>query len=586
MFFIDRVANYRVYDDEGNPQNGIYANTFETEYKKLAVKPKYRTLFNDIIDIDNNVKEIHNGYFSIDKKGKKEVFKDSKAGGVSKDDETAYNLIMHDKEKLLSFDTKLRFIFSHSALKEGWDNPNVFQICTLNETSSEIKKRQEIGRGMRLAVNQDGERVEGFEVNTLTVMANESYEDFVQKLQTEIEEDEGIRFGFVEEHIFANIILKLEGENPEYLGQEESKIIVLYLNEYGYIDERGKVQDKLKQDLKENKLSIPEKYDNIKPAIQKLLKKVAGDLNIKNAENKTKVELNKAVYLSPEFTELWEKIKYKTTYRVNFNSDELIKSISEDIKANLIVPKSYLTVQTAKVNINRGGVNVLDDNENSTVKEETYSLRYQSPLPDIVSYLQNETNLTRKTIVDILLKCERLEDFKANPQKFMEGVVSIIKTNMRNFIIDGIVYEKIGDRYFYKQELFENEELYGHIMQNMIASSKSPYSHVVYDSIIEKDIADEFERCENIKVYTKLPGWFKIDTPLGTYNPDWAILWENENEQKLYFVAESKGSISWEMLRPAELSKIKCGKKHFEAIDPTIKFEVINGIEGLIGRNI
>lgn len=577
LFFLDKVANYRIYDNEGNPQNGKYAQLFEEEYIKLSRSPKYHTLFNNINDINVEVKEVHNGYFSIDKKGKKEVFKDSKLNSSSKDDETAYNLIMHDKEKLLSFSSKLRFIFSHSALKEGWDNPNVFQICTLNETSSEIKKRQEIGRGMRLAVNQNGDRVYGFDVNTLTVIANESYEDFVSKLQKEIEEDEGIRFGYIEDHDFANIVVDMNGDEVLYLGQEKSDILFNYFVEKGYIDDKGKVTDKLRNDLKNNNVAIPEEYEFIKTPIIKQLKKVAGNLNIKNLDNRTSIKLNKAVYLSPRFTELWDKIKYKTTYRVNFDSEKLIEICAERIKNELIVTKGKWNYKLAKLETTKGGILVDGD-----PKETPHSIDSSHvPLPDIVTYLQKETTLTRKSIIALLLKSNKLDAFKKNPQKFIEGVYQIITSTMRTFIVDGIVYEKIGDHEFYAQELFANTELYGHLTQDMIESKKSPYEYVVYDSNIEMELAKEFEKQTNIKLYAKLPGWFKIDTPLGTYNPDWAVLWENDGEQKLYFVLESKGSLSVDMLRPAEEAKIKCGTKHFAAIDNTIKFKVIQNIDTL-----
>ena len=277
LFFIDRVSNYRYYDEKGNSQKGKYALWFEEEYKKSIQKPKYKTLFEDV-DTETEAEIVHNGYFAQDKKG---VLKDTNGGTLA--DEDVYGLIMRDKERLLSFDSKLKFIFSHSALKEGWDNPNVFQICTLNETKSEMKKRQEIGRGLRLAVNQDGERIHGFNVNTLTVMANESYEDFAKKLQVEFEEEENIKFGIIEKHTFANIEIEKDGIN-KYLGKEPSEYIWNYFNVKDYIDVKGKVTDNLKLALKDNKLDFPEEYMDIKAQVAVILKKISGSLNIKNAK--------------------------------------------------------------------------------------------------------------------------------------------------------------------------------------------------------------------------------------------------------------------------------------------------------------
>src|SRR5690606_19984100 len=331
LFFIDRVANYRYYDENGNPQKGIYAKLFEKHYNDLIRQPKYNTLFKDI-DLDTAAEEVHNGYFSADKKG---VLKDT--SGSTQDDEDTYNLIMKDKERLLSFDAKLRFIFSHSALREGWDNPNVFQICTLNETQSEVKKRQEIGRGLRLCVNQEGERQYGSFVNTLTVIANESYEEFAAKLQKEYETESGIRFGIIETHLFANIPVKQEDGSIKYLGQEASEAIFKAFLDNGYVDETGKVQDKLKIDIKDNKLNVPEEYEHVKADITTLARKVCSGLNIKNNSDKKAIKLNKQVYLDPEFKELWDRIKYKTTYSVDFDSEKLIDECCREMQKSLFI---------------------------------------------------------------------------------------------------------------------------------------------------------------------------------------------------------------------------------------------------------
>ena len=581
LFFIDRVANYRSYNNEGQMVKGKYAHWFEKEYRQIISKPKYQSLFGEI-DLGINPEDVHNGYFAADKRKKTDPenlvrYKDS--SGSTADDESAYNLIMKEKEKLLSFDSKLRFIFSHSALREGWDNPNVFQICTLNETASTIKKRQEIGRGLRLAVNQDGERIHGFDVNTLTVMANESYEDFVSQLQKEIEDEEGIHFGMVEKHQFANIAIAHDGEKPKYLGADESEKVWQHLVDKGYIDTKGKVQDKLKLDLKDNKVSLPDDVKDIAGPISSVLKKVAGGLNIKNRDEKETIKLNKQVYLSDDFKELWNRIKHKTVYRVDFDPSELIEKCANEIEKNLIVGKTRFNYDKAKVATERSGLELTDE----TSQTHVYDIRdYQ--LPDIVSFLQNETNLTRRSIVTILQKCNRLNDFKNNPQKFIDEVTGIITNQMRLFIVDGIRYHRIGDEHFYAQELFEDQELTGYLNKNMLETQKSVYDHVVYDSDTEETFARAFEKSDDIKLYAKLPSWFKIDTPLGGYNPDWAVLVEQDGKEKLYFVVETKSSLFSDALRPKEQAKIDCGTAHFEALGQNAKFVKANDYDSFTAQ--
>jgi type III restriction enzyme len=579
LFFIDKVANYRWYDEDGNPQKGKFALMFEEEYDRAIRKPKYSQLFEGA-DLDTAADGVHNGYFSVDKKkdsSGNEMVKDS--SGITAADESAYNLIMKDKEKLLSFDSKLKFIFSHSALKEGWDNPNVFQICTLNETTSVIKKRQEIGRGLRICVNQDGERVHGFAVNTLTVMANESYEQFAEQLQKEIENEEGIKFGVVEKHLFANIVVPVDDHNHEYLGTEASKQLWEHLQSEGHIDNKGKVQDSLKVSLKNGTLALPEAFQPHAAQIVSVLKKVSGNLNIKNRDDKAKVSLNKAVYLSPEFQALWDRIKYKTTFRVDFDTNALIEKCAEEIKINLQVGKARFTYRKAKTEIDRGGVHTEQVQETTSVYESR-----AFDLPDLITYLQNETNLTRRTIVAIINKSGRLESFKNNPQKFIEQAANIIKSQMRLFIVDGIKYHKIGDDQFYAQELFQQNELFGYLKDNMVKAEKSVFDHVVYDSDIELEFASAFERNEDIKLYAKLPGWFKIDTPLGGYNPDWAVLIEQDGKEKLYFVVETKSTLFSVERRPEENAKIKCGYAHFEALGDDVKFTVSNSMDEFSSR--
>lgn len=597
LFFLDRVANYRVYDAEGNRQNGKYATIFEEEYAKLIRKPKYQTLFNELKDRNVEVSQIHNGYFSVDKKSKAsnkkekyEYYVDT-SGNTAKDDD-AFHLIMQAKEELLSFDTPLRFIFSHSALREGWDNPNVFQICTLNETNKELKKRQEIGRGLRLCVNQNGERVKGFEVNTLTVMANESYEAFAKDLQKEIEEDSGITFGLLYKHSFARIVVDATHDKNTYLDEEKSNQLYNYFVEKGYVKEEvvnkktkeiaAKVQDKLKIDLKDNRVDIPEEFDYIKAPIVRVLKRISGNfMNIKNRDNARKVTFKKEFFIDNEdFKNLWERIKYKTTYSVKIDSEKLVEQCANKIYAEVTVGKGKFVTRKIKLAITEGGVQESENTlrESIRVIDETVST-----LPDIVTYLQNETGLTRQSIAAVLIKSKRLEAFKKNPQAFIESIIEIIRNEMRLMLVDGIKYKRVDDD-LWCQELFENKELQGYLNSNLLESKKSPYDYVIYDSIVERDIAHRFESSENVKVFTKLPSWFKIDTPLGTYNPDWALVWDDGNEQKLYFVVETKGGLFDDSVKPTEIEKINCGIKHFEAINTGVNLEFANTFDTFVNK--
>lgn len=580
LFFIDSVEHYRQYDEHGNTVKGKYALMFEEEYTKLAKSAAYNTLFSQN-DPTQDVEELHNGYFSIDKKG---GWTDTAENNQTNRDsaERAYNLIMKDKEKLLSFDTKLQFIFSHSALREGWDNPNVFQICTLRDMGTERERRQTIGRGLRLCVNQDGQRLRGHDINTLTVIATESYEDFAKNLQSEIEQDTGIKFGIVEPHQFAAIIVQTEDGATKPLGVDASEKLWDHLKAAELIDAKGRVQDSLRAALKSGTLELPEEFLDQAGEITAILKKLAGRLDIKNADDRKVIRTREAVLQSPEFKALWDRIKHKSTYRVEFDNAKLISDCAENIRNSEPITKTRARFRKAGLEIGKGGVAAKEDGAKSaftTINENDIEL------PDIITDLQDKTQLTRGSIVDILLKSDRIEDFKRNPQQFIDQAAEAINRTKRLALVDGIKYRRIGDEEFYCQELFEQEELKTY-MKNAVSAQKSVFEYVVYDSEgTEKTFAEDLENNEAVKVYAKLPAWFKIPTPLGTYNPDWAILVDQDGEEKLFFVVETKSSGWWDDLRHHEGAKIKCGEKHFRAIEVQpnpAKFIKATSVDGVL----
>lgn len=560
LFFIDRVENYRIYGDDGTPRKGKYALMFEEEYRRLAGRPKYKTLYGDV-DLNSSAEEVHNGYFSMDKKG---AWTDTAENNQTNRDaaERAYNLIMKEKEKLLSLDTPLKFIFSHSALREGWDNPNVFQICTLREIGTERDRRQTIGRGLRLCVNQQGQRVRDEGVNVLTVVGTERFQEFADKLQKEIEEDTGIRFGVVEKHQFAGIAITNSATGrTEPLGLTSSTALWTHLQQAGHVNAAGKVQDQLRTALKSGTLTLPPEFQAQKGQIEDILRKLSGRLDIKNKADRRQVKTRQAVLHSPEFKALWDRIKQRTTYRVQFDNEALIAKATEAIKNAPPISKARLNWRKAGLAIGRAGIDATEKAGASTITLDEGDI----VLPDILTDLQDKTQLTRKTLVRVLVESGRLDDFKRNPQQFIEFAAEAINRTKRLSLVDGIKYQRLGDEHYYAQELFEQEELTGYL-KNMLNSEKSAYEQVIYDSDTEARFADELEKNIAVKVYAKLPGWFQVPTPLGSYNPDWAVLIEKDGTEKLYFVVETKSSLFTDDIRDRESGKIKCGEAHFDAI--------------------
>lgn len=559
LFFIDAVDRYRKYDETGNAVKGDYALIFEEEYRSLAGHPDYQSLFRQV-DVRTAAENVHNGYFSIDRKG---GWTDTSENTQANRDnaERAYNLIMKEKEKLIDFSTPLKFIFSHSALKEGWDNPNIFQICALREMGSELERRQTIGRGLRICRNQAGDRVHGFEINTLTVIATEGYEQFAENLQKEIENDTGIRFGIVEPHQFAGISTVGPNGAAVPLGFEQSKVLWSTLREAGYVDLKGRVQDKLRQAIKDGTLTLPEPFAAHLPQVKEILRKLAGRLEIKNADERRQVKTRQAILNSDEFKSLWDRIKHKTTYRVQFDNEDLIRKCVKAIEAAAPISKTRLQWRKADIAIGRAGVEATETAASAPVVLEEADIE----LPDLLTDLQDKTQLTRRSIVRILTESNRLDDFKRNPQQFIELTAELINRTKQLAIVDGIKYQRLGDEHYYAQELFVQEELTGYL-KSMLEANRCVYEQVIYTSDPEKNFAQQLESNEAVKVYAKLPRWFEVSTPLGPYIPDWAVLVVREGTERLYFVVETKSSLFTDDIRGKEEAKIECGKVHFKAL--------------------
>lgn len=572
LFFIDEVAKYRDYSRED--EKGDYQIWFEEEYKKLINQPRYKRLredYGDYISLDPVA--VHDGYFAQDGKGR---IKNS--SGKTNDDETTYQLIMKDKERLLSFDEPIRFIFSHSALKEGWDNPNVFQVCTLIETKDKMTKRQKIGRGLRICVNQNGERVTDAKYNTLSVIANESYKEFSKKLQKELETD-NFKFGIIESISFSGISVKQYDGQLVELSQKDSESIYDYLVKNDYVTSSGKITNKYHQDKHDDKFVLPEQFESFTAKVIKRIEKLSKEIEIRDASTKIEVKLNKDVQLSPEFIALWDKIKQKTVYTINMDMDRLKKEAVEQIQNMPTIKAEKIDVQITNVDITRQGVK----DAGHQVKELGGVYEFDNmTYPDFIRRLQDTTGLLRKTIIDIVAKSNRLKEFYINPEEWIKQVSKILLAVKKENLTDGIKYEK-SDEYYEQDFIFNDEGLYGYKDRNVIEanSDRSLYDHTIYDSDIEKNFAIEADNDDDVVLYAKLPSRFKIDTPIGDYNPDWVLVLNTDNGEKLYFVAETKGTENINDLKGTEKKKILCGRKHFEVIDTGIKYEVVKELKTL-----
>ena len=570
LFFIDKVANYRAYkkDDSTTHELGKIGKWFEEEFQKLRKNKLYKDLDTCKLPVD----KIHDGYFSQDRKCR---WKDSTERGSKNDDET-YNLIMRDKERLLDQNEPLRFIFSHSALREGWDNPNVFQICTLNETRSPEKKRQEIGRGLRLPVNSEGERVHDENVNRLTVIANESYEDFARTLQNEFEEDCNIKFGYVEKIAFAKLVNPHDAEKHP-IGQEHSAQIWDILRQNGYLNANGEILNKFDPKDQNFDMNLPQEYEFLNHGIIDVMNKKIFKNRVANVRDRKSIRFNKRVQLSDDFKLLWDKIKQRTRYRVKFDTDELIRKAVKRIKDTThmpIIEAITLMSQTVGVDITEGGVEAT-----SILQHKKYEAVQVKELRDILAHLQKETELTRDTLVKILRKSGRLCEFKINPYAFMVAISREINQALYELMLDGIQYEKISGHYWEMSRLEPNSEnemiRYISNLYKIQNPNKSIYDWVEFSSEIERQFAEDLDNNENVKLFIKLPTWFKIDTPIGPYNTDWAFM--TEREEKLYFLRETKSTLDSKERRDKENQKIQCGHRHFETID--VDYGVVTKLE-------
>ena len=557
LFFIDKVANYRYYEN-GEAQQGKLARWFEEAYREVAASPLFRDL------PKRDVARVHDGYFSTDKRrGKVVGLKDTR--GTTQADAETYELIMRDKGRLLDEAEPLRFIFSHSALKEGWDNPNVFQICTLREFGSEKERRQTLGRGLRLAVNAEGDRVYDPKVNRLTVVASESFEQYAKQLQSEMEKDigGGFKFGRVPAIAFA----PLSWENEEVLGQERSRQLWQALQSSGYLNKQGDLTQKFTPDEEGFELELPVLFEPLHHVVVDTLRSFLFAGRVEDNRKRHPVRYNKRVELNPDFQALWEKIRHKTRYAIEFESEALIAAAVKRIEAMPVVKPLSLQINHTQAQLTQAGLG-------AGHQVQTPKARYLSThdrLPDILGFLQQQTELTRRTLLEILKQCGRLGEFKLNPQGFMTAVSQQIHKAMDALLVEGIRYERL-DGESYEMALFDQPELDAYLdrayrIQHAEEGEylQTPYDYLEYDSDIELKTAKALDGAENVRFFCKLPRWFKIPTPVGEYNPDWAIVLEED--EKVYLIRETKTTHDSDKRRMEENLKILCGEAHFRALD-------------------
>jgi len=564
LFFIDKVASYLGDGVNNLDANGDFATWFDELYTaELDRQPEAR----DIMPV--TALEARSGYFAQMKSGKGKnavmTFKDS--SGKTKADDDAYELIMRDKARLLSMDEPVRFIFSHSALREGWDNPNVFQICTLRDMASETERRQTIGRGLRLPVNQAGQRISDTGLAQLTVVANESYQAFASALQNEYQKA-GVAIGFVRKQEFSRLPITVDGKET-VLGAKRSAEIWDHLHRRGFINEQGEVQGSWVPEQLGFTVDLPEPYAEYEDDVINIVNACKMETIIKRKRKRVARKLNKELYAATGFEEFWDKITQRTTYRVNFERQALVDACVNRIKTAPRIEPIRIQVTRTKMTMTRGGT------KGSTLGSRGANLTGSYPLPDIVAQLQEATSLTRRTIIDILTGSGRLGQFLSNPNDFIKMAVTCIQEELAHVVVEGIQYEKIGGSIYELRELqedgLEEKDRFLDQLYKVTNTGKTDFDYVVFDSAVERQFAEYLDGREDIRLFMKLPDKFRIPTPVGDYNPDWAIIKTEDGQDRLYLIRETKSSLDPTKRRPGENAKINAAIKHFEAIGVNYK---------------
>ena len=602
LFFIDEVSKYKQYDEAGHPFNGIYADMFEEEYNDILSSMQREIGDEDYIRYLDAISahDTHAGYFSVDKKGKMTNSKLSDKKEGTSDDIDAYDLIMKNKELLLDRDPKkspVRFIFSHSALREGWDNPNVFQICTLKQSSSEVRKRQEVGRGLRLCVNQDGERMDANvlgndvqSINVLTVIASESYDSFAKGLQTELADAVAGRPVAVTADLFKGKVIVDARGNEQIVDGDTAQAIFEDLISSGYV-KRGVLTDKYYTDKANGAIQVAEEVADSRDSVINILDSVYDSraMQPENARDKNvELQVDPDKLAMPEFKALWKRISPKSVYVVDFDTDELVRKAISSVNCNLHVPKVYFMVESGAMDEIKSKDSLLDGSAFSKSKSSTYDssrqIRTNSSVKyDLIGKLVAETGLTRKAIVAILTGIEKsvFEQFKFNPEEFIIKAAALINDEKATAIIQHITYNVLDEHY--DTDIFTEPTIKGKLGTNAMKAQRHLYGHIVYDSTNERDFATDLDTNTDVAVYVKLPDSFYIATPVGHYNPDWAIAFYEGTVKHIYFVAETKGSMSSMQFRLIEESKISCAKEHFKAIsNGNVVYDVVDNYQSLL----
>ena len=605
LFFIDEVSKYKQYDESGHPYNGIYADMFEEEYQDIVGSLQLEIGDADYLAYLNAISahDTHAGYFSIDKKGKMTDSKLSNKKEKTSDDTDAYDLIMKNKELLLDRDPKrspVRFIFSHSALREGWDNPNVFQICTLKQSSSEVRKRQEVGRGLRLCVNQDGERMDAnvlgndvHAINVLTVIASESYDSFAKGLQTELAEAVANRPVAVTADLFKGKIISDMNGNEQVVDSKAAQAIYFDMVVNGYVDKNGALTDKYYADKANNAVRVAKEVADCADAVLSIIDSIYDSraMQPENARDKNvELQIDPEKLAMPEFKALWQRISPKSVYVVDFDTKELVEKAISSLNRNLRVSKIFFKVETGEMNEIKSKDTLLEGEAFAKSKSSTYdaarhihansSVKY-----DLIGKLVGETGLTRKAVVEILTGIEKVifDQFKDNPEEFIIKAADLINDEKATAIIQHITYNMLEERY--DTDIFTEPTIKGKLGKNAMKAKRHLYDHIIYDSTNERDFAADLDTNTDVAVYVKLPDSFYISTPVGRYNPDWAIAFYEGTVKHIYFIAETKGSMSSMQLRLIEKSKIHCARQHFQAISSgNVIYDVVDSYQTLLKK--